>query len=122
MVTNIVSESKKLVFSLREHALAEGEKAVLRKDLNFAVSFPHSNVDLVYLVASLVPQVCWHWAWTTDGKISLGLEKSKLSVPSATKQELHVTKPLKEDKDLGLLYIDKGNSTNVMGETATRGS
>jgi len=60
MVTNIVSESKKLVFSLREHALAEGEKAVLRKDLNFAVSFPHSNVDLVYLVASLVPQVCWH--------------------------------------------------------------
>jgi len=42
MVTNIVSESKKFVFSLQEHVLAEGEKAVLRKDLNFAVSFPHS--------------------------------------------------------------------------------
>jgi len=102
-VTSVLSESKKFVFGLPEHVFVDGEKAVLRKDLNFVVSFPHSNVDMVYLVASLVPQVSWHWAWRTDGKIRSGMDTSKLSVPSATKQELRVTKLLKEDKYIGLL-------------------
>ena len=46
-VTNVLSESKKFVFSLPGHVLADGKKTVLQKGLNFAVSFPHSNVDMV---------------------------------------------------------------------------
>jgi hypothetical protein len=39
-------ESKKFVFSLSKHVLADSEEAVLQKGLKFSVRYPQSNQDM----------------------------------------------------------------------------
>jgi hypothetical protein len=41
------SDSKNFILNLSKHVLSDSEETVLRKGLNFAVSKPHSNMDMV---------------------------------------------------------------------------
>jgi hypothetical protein len=56
------SKSNKSVLNLSEQVLAESEGAILGKVLNFAASYPYSNLDMVtYSRLLLVSDIVFRW-------------------------------------------------------------
>jgi hypothetical protein len=61
-----VSQSSNSVLNISEQVLAESEGAILEKVLNFAASYPYSNLDMVCAVVTysrllLVSDIVFRW-------------------------------------------------------------
>jgi hypothetical protein len=85
--------------------------------MNYSVSFPHSNLDLICAAESaasnLTPAVGMEFRW----RIRAMLEKHRNSTINLTKMELKSLKLLKRNEDIMILRADKGNCTVVMDKS-----
>jgi hypothetical protein len=111
------STSKKLILHLSEHILTDSEESVLRKGLNFSVTYPHSNLDMACAVKSIFSKPPQTLGMEFRWKIGSMLQKSKSSRPIMTTKELRAVKSLSLNIDIRILQADKGNCTVVSDET-----
>jgi len=81
------------------------------KSLDFAVSYPGSNLNLTSFVESVVPKLS-----PSKLIISSSLDKLKSSSNLAGR-ELKSIESLKENKDIRILQADKGNCIVVLDGT-----
>jgi hypothetical protein len=94
----------------------EFEESVLMMSFNFSVMNPHSNLDIVCAVDSVLklPQTLgMECRW----RIRSMLEKSKSSILNLTKKELKAVKSLRLNRDIRTQQADKGNCTVVLDES-----
>jgi hypothetical protein len=105
------------VLNLSKHILAESEKAVLKRGLNFALATPQSNLDIACAVESiktkLHPVLGMEFSW----KIRSMLQKSKPITSNITREEYTAIKSLKLNKNIRILPADKGDCSIVLNET-----
>jgi hypothetical protein len=56
-VSTTASYSKKFILIFFKYVLTDSEEAVLMKGLNFSVTYPHSNLDMVCAVEPVFPRL-----------------------------------------------------------------
>jgi hypothetical protein len=79
---------EKIILNLPKHILTDCDDAVFMKGLKFAVTDPHSNVDMLCAVESLISKFPQTLGMEFSWKIRSMLEKSKSSRYNMTKKEL----------------------------------
>jgi hypothetical protein len=103
-----------------KHVITVSEEAVLKKGLNFSVTYSHSNLDAACAVESVVsklPQtLCEEFRW----KIRSMLEKSKSPRPNLSKKEFKAMRSLRLNKDIMILLADKGNCTVMLDKSKSK--
>jgi hypothetical protein len=109
--------SKKFILNLSKCVLTESEETVLKKGLNFAVTRPHSNLDMACAVEPVVSKFPQTQGMEFRWKIRSMLKKCKSSRPNMTTKELRAVKSLRLNKNIRILQADKGNCTVVMDES-----
>jgi hypothetical protein len=80
------------VLNLSKHVLSDSEEAVLKKGLNFAITKPHSIMDLACAAEAGVPNLPGKLGMEYRWKIRNMLEKSKSAPPNLSKQEFKALK------------------------------
>jgi hypothetical protein len=77
---SLASDSEKLNLNLSKHVLTDFDEAVLMKGFKFSVMNPHSYLDLVFAVESVVLKLPRTLGMEFRWKIRAMLEKSRYSM------------------------------------------
>lgn len=80
--------------------------------MNFAVSYPGSNLNMTSAVESVVPKLS-----PSKLKIRFSLHKLKSSTSNTAGRKLKSIKSLKENKDIRILQAGKGNCIVVLDDS-----
>jgi hypothetical protein len=97
------SDHKMFVLNLSKHVLTDSEETVLKKILKFAITKPHSIVDLACAAEVAVPNFSETLGMEYRWKIRTMSEKSKSAPPNLSKQEFKALKSFKHNKDIRIL-------------------
>jgi hypothetical protein len=91
--------------------------ASLLRNLKFSGSNPHSNLDMICAMESVVPKFSQTLGMGFMWKIRSMLEKCKSSRPNMTVNEFESVKYVWLDKDIRIFQADKGKWTDVLDES-----